>query len=1162
MKHAIDPNTFKRFSTRTVVIPVVGSFILSGIFVYIIFQLLAANHLVVQSARVLRQVNENMKLMVNAETGVRGYLLTGDETYLEPYNATIERGPEQFNKLIEMTEDNLGQTNRAKDMQIAFNAWNNEYGAKAIELRHTNKDIEKLLPAAEGKKRMDTIRDIFTRFDEVETTLRDKRNQETQDTIKLALSVILGCSIIGGIAIALFTRRQLTSLSSTYNNVIQKQLEQNQALEAQEWIQTGKTELMDSISGDISVEELSNRVLQYLCSRLNGKVGALYNAESGMLRRTGTYAFTKDPETAIVKFGEGLVGQTALERRLIVISDIPERYLTVSSTVMTAKPNQIVLLPLIAEKAIKGVLEIGFLDHVSDRVLEYLDEVADSIAIALRSAEYRATLNNLLEESQRQTEELQAQQEELQANNEELEEQTNALRESQLKLETQQSELEQTNQQLAKQSIELENQANEVNRKNEELRQAQLRLEHKARELEQSSQYKSQFLANMSHELRTPLNSTLILSQLLLEDKRQRLGDEEKEFAQTIFSSSNDLLNLINDILDLSKVEAGKIDLVPEDIILRDFSDSMERLFKPIAQNKNIDFKINIAPGTPVSIFQDRQRLEQILKNLVSNAIKFTDKGSVTIRIMTKNGRIEFSVIDTGIGIPFEQQEIIFDAFKQADGTTSRRFGGTGLGLTISKDLAKLLGGTISVSSEPGKGSIFTLNLPEKHDVDAFSEATLPSRLEKSVIAPTPVITPKAKEPLPPMEYRPLPFEDDRNRINDKIKILLVVEDDTNFSKILYDLGRELKFNCLVAQTADEALRMAEEFLPQAILLDMHLPDRSGLTVIDDLKNNPKTSHIPIHIISALDHANMALKMGAVGYLKKPVSINDIKMAISKMEEKLTHSLRKVLVVEDNKVQRESIKELIQDKTVEVIMAENATNALESLKKHSFDCMILDLNLPGMTGYELLEKMTATEGIYSPPVIVYTGKDLSKTEEQKLQKYSQSIILKGAHSPERLFSEVSLFLHQVEDKLPKERQKMLQKLRDREKIFEGKKILLADDDVRNIFALSAALEGQGAVIETARNGKEALDKVKSDLGIDLVLMDIMMPEMDGYTATREIRKDQRFAKLPIIAVTAKAMADDQEKCREAGANDYLAKPVDLNKLLSLLRVWMPQNGRI
>lgn len=1160
MKHAIDPNTFKRFSTRTVVIPVVGSFILSGIFVYIIFQLLAANHLVVQSARVLRQVNENMKLMVNAETGVRGYLLTGDESYLEPYNNTMERGPEQFNKLIAMTEDNLGQNNRAKDMQIAFNAWN-EYGAKAIELRRSNKDIEKILPAVEGKKRMDDIRAIFTRFDEVETILRDKRNQETQETIKLALSVILGCSIIGGVAIAVFTRRQLTSLSSTYNNVIQKQVEQNQILEAQEWIQTGKTGLMENISGDISVEELSNRVLKYLCNRLDGKVGALYNSESGMLRRTGTYAFTKDPETAIVKFGEGLVGQTALERRLIVISDVPEQYLTVSSTVMTAKPNQIVLLPLIAEKTIKGVLEIGFLDRVSDRMLEYLDEVAESIAIALRSAEYRATLNNLLEESQRQTEELQAQQEELQANNEELEEQTNALKESQLKLELQQSELEQTNQQLAKQSLELENQADEVNRKNEELRQAQLRLEHKARELEQSSQYKSQFLANMSHELRTPLNSTLILSQLLLEDKRGRLGEEEKEFAQTIFSSSNDLLNLINDILDLSKVEAGKIDLEPEDIILEDFSESLERLFKPIANNKNIEFKINLAPGIPTTIFQDRQRLEQILKNLVSNAIKFTEKGSVTIRVTKKDGRIEFAVIDTGIGIPFEQQEIIFDAFKQADGTTSRRFGGTGLGLTISKDLAKLLGGTISVSSEPGKGSIFTLNLPEKHDVDTLPEAVLPSRLEKSVIAPTPTIAPKAKEP-PPMEYKSLPFEDDRNRINDKIKILLVVEDDTNFSKILYDLSHELKFNCLVAQTAAEAIKTAEEYLPQAILLDMHLPDRSGLTVIDDLKSNPKTSHIPIHIISALDHANMALKMGAVGYLKKPVSLNDIKTAIAKMEEKLTHSLKKVLVVEDNKVQRESIKELIQDKTVEVVMAENATNALESLKKHTFDCMILDLNLPGMTGYELLEKMTGTEGIYSPPVIVYTGKDLSKSEEQKLQKYSQSIILKGAHSPERLFSEVSLFLHQVEDKLPKERQKMLQKLRDREKIFEGKKILLADDDVRNIFALSAALEGQGAVVETARNGKEALDKVKNDLGIDLVLMDIMMPEMDGYTATREIRKDQRFAKLPIIAVTAKAMADDQEKCREAGANDYLAKPVDLTKLLSLLRVWMPQNGRL
>lgn len=1161
MKHSIDPNTFRKFSTRTVIIPVLGSFILCGIFIYMIFHLLASNQLVIHSARVLRQANEVMQMCVSAETGVRGYLLTGDEQFLEPYNTGMEKGPALFETLIKQTEDNLGQTNRAKDMLIAFKQWN-EYGKKAVELRHTTKDVEKILPSIEGKKHMDVVRAIFVRFVEVEQSLRDKRNEETQATVRLALSIILGCCVIGGVAIALFTKRQLTSLSSTYNSVIQRQYEQNQILEAQEWIQTGKSGLMDSVSGEFSVEDLSGKILHFLCNRLDGKVAALYNVESRTLRRTGTYAFTKDTSNAILKFGEGLVGQAALEKKVIVIKDIPDNYLTIASSTMSAKPNQIVLLPLIADKEIKGVIEIGFLNRISDRILEFLDEVSENIAIALRSAEYRTTLSNLLEESQRQTEELQAQQEELQANNEELEEQTNALKESQIRLETQQSELEQTNQQLSKQGMELEIQSDAVRQKNEELRFAQEKLEQKARELELSSQYKSQFLANMSHELRTPLNSTLILSQLLLEDKRDRLGPEEKEFAQTIFSSSNDLLHLINDILDLSKVEAGKIDLEPEEIMIRDFSESIERLFKPIANNKGIEFKIEIANDAPASVFLDRQRLEQILKNLISNAAKFTDKGSVVLKISSaeenKEKRILFSVIDTGIGIPEEQQEIIFDAFKQADGTTSRRYGGTGLGLTISKDLAKLLSGTITVKSTFGKGSTFTLNLPEKHSDSASKEVTLPNRIEK--IPET--LKPKAKEVYAPVEYKPLPFEDDRKKIDNKIRILLVIEDDTNFAKILYDLSHELKFNCLVAQTAEEGIRAAEDFLPQAILLDMHLPDRSGLTVLDHLKSNPKTSHIPIHIISAQDHANMALKMGAVGYLKKPVSLTDIKGAISKMEEKLTHSMKKVLVVEDNRVQRESIKELIQDKLVEVIMTENATNALEQLKKNSFDCMILDLNLPGMTGYELLEEMTSAPNISQPPVIVYTGKDLSKTEEQKLQRYSQSIILKGAHSPERLFSEVTLFLHQVEERLPKERQTMLQKLRDREKIFEGKKILLVDDDVRNIFALSAALEGKGAVIETARNGKEALEKVKNDPQIDLVLMDIMMPEMDGFTATKEIRKDNRFDKLPIIAVTAKAMADDQEKCREAGANDYLAKPVDLTKLLSLLRVWMPQSGRL
>lgn len=1173
MKYTIDQNQFKRFTTRTVIIPVIGSFILSAIFVYIIFHLMAVSDWVNHSSMVISKSQELRKLAIDAETGVRGYLITNDENFLEPYNKAKDVIEDKFTELETLTVDNPSQMAMVKDVHTRFNQWDSQYGKRAIALKEDKKDFEKILPSLEGKRMMDTIRSLFIRFIEVEEGLRNQRNQNTKDSVMLTLSIVLGGGIFAGLFLALFTKKQLTSLSQTYSKVIDKQIAQNQILEAQEWIQSGKTGLMDQIRGDLSLEELSAKALKYLCNRLDGKVAAIYNMEFSNLKRIGTYAFSQEAEKKgqIIRLGEGLVGQVAVENVIKVIKDVPDDYITVNSGTGSSRPRQIVLFPLCSDDSVKGVLEIGFFSDIPDNVIEYLKICSESIAISLKSAEYRTTLRDLLEESQRQTEELQTQQEELQANNEELEEQTNALRESQISLETQQSELEQTNQQLSKQGLELEIQSEAVNLKNEELKKAQTTLEQKARELELASQYKSQFLANMSHELRTPLNSTLILSQLLLEDKRKVLGDQEKEFVSTILSSSNDLLTLINDILDLSKVEAGKIDLEPEELPVKDFVSSIERLFKPLAMNKHIELKTDIAKDTPASIFIDRQRLEQIVKNLISNAIKFTEKGSVTLRIArasnANSGRIEFSVTDTGIGIASEQQGIIFDAFKQADGTTSRKYGGTGLGLTISKDLARLLGGDISVKSEKTKGSTFTLNLPERDDVDhkiVKAQDTSHQFSTQSEVAVTPTPAPKEVSAPVAVVTPPLPFEDDRNKLNgkDEVRLLLVIEDDTNFAKILYDLSHELKFNCMVAQTAEEGIKAAEEFLPQAIILDMHLPDRSGLTVIDHLKMNAKTRHIPIHIVSAQDQANIALQMGAIGYLRKPVSLGDMRSAISKLEDKLTHSVKRVLVVEDNKVQRESIKELIQDKMIEVVMAENAMTAMEHLKKTIFDCMILDLHLPGMTGYELLEKMTDIENISHPPVIIYTGKDLSKTEEQNLQKYSQSIIIKGAHSPERLFSEVTLFLHQVENQLSKDRQNMLQKLRDREQIFEGKKILLVDDDVRNIFALSAALESKGAVIETARNGIEAVSKMKENPTIDLVLMDIMMPEMDGYEATREIRKDPRFKRLPIIAVTAKAMGDDQEKCREAGANDYLAKPVDLTKLLSLLRVWMPQRGRL
>lgn len=1170
MKNIIDQSIFRRLTLRTVVIPLIGSIILSIIFVYIILHMLRVNNHVNHSDHVISKGHEMLQYSVDAETGMRGYALTGDLAFLEPYNNAREGMPTKISELQKLVADNPNQSATIQEIEMRYKQWL-IFSDAVIDLKADNKDFKSKIMSGEGKRLTDSIRVLFKRFIETEVVLRDKRIADTRETVVIALFVIIGCALLGGLFLALFTRNQLKTLSESYSKIIHKQSEQALILEGKEWIQSGKAGLMDQLRGDLSVEELSSRILSYICNRINGKVAALYNMEYGTLRRSGSYAFSAESlfKDQKLKIGEGLIGQVAVDKKLKVLKNLPSDYINVSSSLGSAKAANIILIPLMTDNEVKGVIEIGFFSEIPDHVVEFLEGCSENLAIAIKSAEYKSMLRELLEESQRQTEELQTQQEELQANNEELEEQTNALKESQSALETQQSELEQTNRQLSKQSLELEQQSEAVNLKNEELQKAQNSLEIKARELEAASIYKSQFLANMSHELRTPLNSSLILSQLLMEDKRKVLGPEEKEFVSTIYSSSNDLLTLINDILDLSKVEAGKIELHPEKIEINDLVQGLERMFKPMAATKKIEFISEIMGDSPDTVMLDRQRVDQILKNLISNALKFTEKGNVKIKInRASNGkdseRIEFSIIDTGIGIAPEQLQIIFDAFKQADGTTSRKYGGTGLGLTISKDLARLLGGDIFVSSEPGKGSTFTLNLPiNQLQIQNKAASTMaPSRVN---VPPTEIYTPK-KEAIKQVATLPLPFEDDRKAITEStesnIRILLVIEDDTNFAKILFDLSHEMKFKCLIAQTAEEGIRTAEDFLPQAIILDMHLPDRSGLTVIDHLKNNPRTRHIPIHIVSAQDQTNIAMQMGAIGYLKKPVSLVDVRAAMSKIEEKLAHTLKRVLVVEDNKVQRESIKELIKDNMVEVIMAENATAALKSLKEFDIDCMILDLHLPGMDGYELLQKMTEIDDISHPPVIVYTGKDLSKAEEQNLQKYSQSIIIKGAHSPERLFSEVTLFLHQIEDQLSKDRQTMLQKLRNREKIFEGKVILLVDDDVRNIFALSAALESKGAVIETARNGLEAVEKVKSMTNLDLVLMDIMMPEMDGFEATREIRKDPRFRKLPIIAVTAKAMADDQERCREAGANDYLAKPVDLQKLLSLLRVWMPHNGRV
>jgi signal transduction histidine kinase/DNA-binding response OmpR family regulator len=843
----------------------------------------------------------------------------------------------------------------------------------------------------------------------------------------------------------------------------------------------------------------------------------------------------------------------ASEGQSMVLADVPDGYLMLGSALGRDKPRHLVIVPAQADEEVNGVIELGFLQAVDDRILELLNQSGGAIGIALRSARFRTALQDALEETQRQSEELQTQSEELRVSNEELEEQSRALKESQVRLEQQQVELEQTNSQLEEQAQTLEMQRNDLERTG-------AAVELKARELEQASQYKSDFLANMSHELRTPLNSLLILSKLLSDNPQGNLTSEQVDYARTIKSSGNDLLLLINDILDLSKIEAGHLQIQSEILPLRRLAGDLRQMFQPIAEERKLSFEIEVAKDCPEEIETDRQRIEQVLKNLLSNAFKFTEKGEVRLRVRPAGpGQLALSVIDTGIGISTEQQDSIFEAFRQADGTISRRYGGTGLGLSISRELTRLLGGAITLESKPGEGSIFTVTLPLAYDPARVAARDLP--------APSPADAPTPTAPAPAAARGKArrvsrKVDDDRDALAADRRLLLVVEDDSAFAAIVRDLSHELGFQCIVAGTAEEALSLAKQYRPSAIVLDIGLPDQSGLTVLDRLKRDDATRHIPIHVVSGADHSQTALSLGAIGYLVKPVQRDDLATALQNLQSKLASTVRRVLIVEDDDVQREAVRKLLATGDVETVGVGTAADCIEALGRQTFDCMVLDLSLPDATGFSLLETLSS-EGHAFPPVIVYTGHDLSPDDEQKLRRYSHSIIIKGAKSPERLLDEVSLFLHQVVADLPPEQQKMIQQARNRDAVLEGRRILIVEDDVRNVYSLTSVLEPRGAVIQIARNGQEALDAIKaagddSGLAIDLVLMDVMMPVMDGLTATRAIRGDDRWADLPIVMLTAKAMPDDQQRCLEAGANDYMAKPIDVDRLLSLVRVWMPR----
>lgn len=929
------------------------------------------------------------------------------------------------------------------------------------------------------------------------------------------------------------------------------------AVRQQEWLQSGHVALARQMSGDLTVEQLGAKVVSFLGDYLGAQATVLFVRDGARFVRVAAHGVPANaPVPHEVGSGDGLLGRAIDENRRVEIDDLPDGYLYFGSSLGQGKPSAVLAMPTRQDDQVNGVLELGFTSAIPQGADELLERISSAIGVAIRSAQYRARLHELLEETTRQAEELRAHGEELSATNEELEEQSRALQESQSRLEMQQAELEQSNAQLEEQAQLLEAQRDELAR-------SQAVLQEQARELETSSRYKSEFVANMSHELRTPLNSLLIMARLLADNRGGNLTDEQVSFAQTIETSGNDLLTLINDILDLSKIEAGQLDIRAEEVGISTLVDKLRAVFAPAAAEKGLEIRLEIAPESPERIATDPQRLEQVLKNFLSNAVKFTDKGEIALTVAPEpDGRIAFSVSDTGIGIAPDQQDAIFEAFRQADGTINRKYGGTGLGLSISRELAALLGGEVRVESAVGEGSTFSIVLPQaftgSRERDRETSERPLAKRSKTQVATTTV---KADEPAPALRAHPA-IVDDRDQISAESKVILVVEDDPAFSRILLDLVHELGFKCVAVSTADEGVMAARQYLPHAVILDMGLPDHTGMSVLDRLKRDTRTRHIPVHVVSVEDYTHTAKAYGAIGYMLKPVKREELVHALESVERHLSQELRRVLIVEDDPAQLKGLRQLLALKDVETVGSPTAADCLEKLRSETFDCMVLDMTLPDASGFEILERLAGDDAFSFPPVIVYTARELSADEELRLRKHSKSIIIKGAKSPERLLDEVTLFLHQMVSELPARQQRMLVSSLSRDALLEGRHILVVEDDVRNVYAITSIFEPHGAVIRIARNGKEALsaleDADSTGRKIDLVLMDVMMPEMDGLTATREIRSRPGWKSLPIIMLTAKAMPDDQEQCLAAGANDYLAKPLDVDKLLSLARVWMPR----
>jgi hypothetical protein len=979
---------------------------------------------------------------------------------------------------------------------------------------------------------------------------------------------------------------EVASLKDNINEMIRNLRETTEKNNAQDWLKTNLAKFTRLLQGQRDLVTMSRTILSELAPVVEAQHGVFYvNEGNGEpdLRLLASYAYTERKHLANrFKAGEGLVGQCALERVPIVVADVPDDYVQISSGLGEARPLSIVVLPVQFEGDIKAVIELASFHRFSEIQLSFLNQLTESIGIVLNTIAAMTRTEELLKQSQSLTNELTTRQGELSETNARLEQQARSLQSSEERLRQQQDELQQTNEELEQQQQELQQtneeleekaellaqQNQEVEDKNREIELARTALEEKAEQLALTSKYKSEFLANMSHELRTPLNSLLILSKLLSENAEDNLRPRQVEFATAIHSSGSDLLGLIDEILDLAKIESGAMHATIQPLLMSDLRDQLERTFLQLATAKGLDFQIAIASDVPPAIDTDTHWLQRILKNLLSNAFKFTEKGSVALEISLARGwtpndpqlaiardAVAFCVIDTGIGIPREKHQVIFEAFQQADGTTSRKFGGTGLGLSISRELARQLGGEIQLTSVVGKGSTFVLYLPQGPEALAGIQPDWPASLPAEVNGAFRYMRQASARTVADEEPE-LEMADDRGVISAEDKVVLIVEDDKRFAPTLLEVAHQKGFRGIVTSRGDTAVSLARRHRPDAITLDIQLEETDGWRVLDRLKHDPATRHIPVHIISVVDERQRALRQGAFAHLTKPVTPDALDRAFTDIRAFIERRVKNLLVVEDDEIERSSIVELIGNHDVQVTAVGTGQEALEAVEREPFDCMVLDLGLSDMSGFELLENLHKRGRLAQLPVIVYTGKELSKREEAKLRRVAKTIIVKDVKSPDRLLDETALFLHRIQENLPEAKRRMLERLRHADPALAGRTVLIVDDDLRNTFALASALEQYQMLVVPAETGKDGIEILKTRPGIDVVLMDVMMPEMDGHEATRAIRALPQFERLPIIALTAKAMKGDRDLCIEAGASDYITKPVDTDQLISLLRVWL------